>query len=416
SQGLANSVTALDDIDSMVINPAVMGSVRKFQTGAHFLSSFRTPQGDADFRNYSLNFLHPRMFYGKFGTFGAVFRYQDSALSQTEKTFQFGYSTWQFLRTSKGVVDFGFNLKILQAASKKSNDSAMGLGFDAGAVLRAVSGYNFGLSFLNINNPSFNLVDLKDKAPFVMRFGVSRSKQDYVISADFASRTSSGGSDGSYTASSGFEYLWRTYRWGIFSTRAGLNLGGDSSSFALGFSYKHLASEIYYAMLIPLTRSVVVGHGLSVILRFGDRDTESEYEKLIKQEVKYRKDLLEALEESSRREMSMKNELKELKEDVGGLTRKIKEETRKNIEITKVKRDLETAMERQKIEERERLLQKKFQFGRDFESYLRLKAGGAPVPVLKGVLQRIITQYQGSGVDISQATLELQKLITENRE
>ena len=45
------------------------------------------------------------------------------------------------------------------------------------------------------------------------------------------------------------------------------------------------------------------------------------------------------------------------------------------------------------------------------EELLKMKAGGAPGSVLKGSLQRLLGQYQGAGIDISPATLELQKLV-----
>ncbi len=47
----------------------------------------------------------------------------------------------------------------------------------------------------------------------------------------------------------------------------------------------------------------------------------------------------------------------------------------------------------------------------DWQSYLKLKSGGAPAEALKGALQRLVAQYQDTGIDISQATVELQGLL-----
>ena len=47
---------------------------------------------------------------------------------------------------------------------------------------------------------------------------------------------------------------------------------------------------------------------------------KSEYEKLINREIKYRKDLVKALDESSRREGVLREELNDLKGEIDALT------------------------------------------------------------------------------------------------
>ncbi|MCK5582363.1 MAG: hypothetical protein KAI33_01155 [Elusimicrobiales bacterium] len=421
-EGLANSVTAIEGMDSMTINPAAFGSVRKFMSGTHFLSSHRTGAGDANLKSYSLGVLVPRMFRSRNGTMGFLFRYRLNHGYTQEKTMQFGYSTWQLLRTEKGILDFGANFKILGLTAIGSGDSANSFALDIGSILRLGDGKTVGLSFLNINNPAFNLDPITDKAPFTTRIGYSEDREDYLLSIDFVKRSGSSGSDGTYSLNSGYEYLWRTYKSGIFSTRAGLSLGDNSSSLSMGMSYKLVATEIFYSFSLPLTRTINAAHALSLVIRFGARDIESEYERLIKQEVKYRRDLMEALDESAKREMILKNELNTLKEETDALKKQLNLEIKKTNKTTAAKKKLESIISRQKKAARElerlererkqnKLNQLRFQFSHDWQNYLKLKTGGAPKDVLKGVLGRIISSYQDVGIDISQATLELQRVI-----
>ncbi|MCG2726505.1 MAG: hypothetical protein L6420_09715 [Elusimicrobia bacterium] len=422
SEGLANSVTAIEGLDSIAINPAAFGGVRKFMSGTHFLSSYRTGQGDADFRSYAISALVPKTFHSRNGTMGFLARYRLNPGFTQEKTIQFGYSTWQLLRTEKGVLDFGANFKILGFTAIQSGDSASSFALDIGSILRFSDGKTVGLSFLNINNPAFDLAPIKDKAPFITRMGYCEDREDYLLSIDFVKRSGSSGSDSTYSLNSGYEYLWRTYKNGIFTTRAGLSLGDNSSSLNMGMSYKLAAAEIFYSFALPLTRTINVGHALSLVIRFGARDIESEYERLIKQEIKYRKDLMEALDESAKREMILKNELNALKEETDDLKKQLDREIKKTNKTSESKKKLENiinrqkkaAMELERLEKERRqnkLNQLNFQFSYDWQSYLKLKMGGAPKDVLKGVLGRIISQYQDAGIDISQATLELQKVI-----
>ena len=421
-EGLANSVTAVEGMDAIGINPAAFGGVRKFMSGTHFLSTHRIGAGDANLRSYSISALVPKTFHSRNGTMGFLFRYRLNPGYTQEKTMQFGYSTWQLFRTKKGVLDFGGNFKMLGLTAIESGDSATSFALDIGSILRLGDGKSVGLSFLNINNPAFDLAPIKDKAPFAMRMGYCEDRDDYLLSIDFVKRSGSAGSDGNYSLNSGYEYLWRTYKSGIFSTRAGLNLGDNASSLSMGISYKLVATEIFYSLSLPLTRIVNTAHAVSLVIRFGARDIESEYEKLINQEIKYRKDLMEALDEASKREMILKNELNILKEETDDLKAQLNAEVKKTNKTSEAKKKLENIINRQEKAKRElerlekerkenKINQLKFQFSHDWQNYLKLKTGGAPNDVLKGVLGRIINQYQDVGIDISQATLELQKVI-----
>ncbi len=174
--------------------------------------------------------------------------------------------------------------------------------------------------------------------------------------------------------------------------------------------------------MTPLTGGILPAHALSLSVRFGDKDVESEYERLITQEIKYRRDLVGALDESLKRENLLKGELNSLKGEIDALNARLNAAQEQKAAVTEAKEKMEVVMARQRraqdelksLEEKrklDKLNQVQFDFSRDWQAYLKLKSGGAPNDVLKGTLQRLISQYQGAGIDISQATLELQRVM-----
>jgi len=293
---------------------------------------------------------------------------------------------------------------------------------DFGALLRPGEGRTIGVSVLNLNRPSFALGALKEKAPLSVRLGAAEKRDDYTIVFEAAQRTASGALPGNTSFASGIEHLWRTYRYGVFASRIGLFLARRSSSVSLGLGFKRQASEFSYSLSVPLTGLIKAAHALTLSLRFGDRDIEPEYERIMRQEIKYRKDLVIALDESAKRENILKGQLAELKAEIDGLSAELRASEEKKAEVKASRDKLEAVVERQRKAEAElRVLEEKrktekldslrFEFSGEWQSYLKLKSGGAPAGALKGALQRLIAQYQNSGIDISQATLELRDLM-----
>ena len=104
------------------------------------------------------------------------------------------------------------------------------------------------------------------------------------------------------------------------------------------------------------------------------------------------------------------------------LSEKLHTAEEKKAEVAASKSKLEAIIERRRKAEIElkRLEEKRktdkfnslrFEFSSDWQSYLKLKSGGAPVQALTGSLQRLVAHYQDTGIDISQATLELRRLL-----
>lgn len=419
--GFGGQHAALEDPLSFYANPALPGASRKFETGAHFLSSKRTTQGPANLDGYGAWALVPRMAYGKMGTLalGGLLLSDGDA---RQKALTFGWGTWHLLRREAGVLDFGANLKILSADPGDGGGAVSGFGVDLGAVFRPDERHTLGFSVLNLNNPAFELGVLEDSAPRVIRVGVAERRDDFILSLDVARRSASAGRNGSVSVNPGMEHSWRTERAGLLFSRAGLMLAERASALSAGLGWRRMATELSYGIAVPLTGAVSPAHSLTLALRFGERDLESDYERLMRQEIKYRKDLVEALDESARREGLLKDELASMKAEIDSLSARLKDTQQQKAAESGEKERLAAVVRRQAAAESElralaakraadRLNQLKYDFSVDWQGYLKLKGGGAPGDVLKSSLQRMVSQYQDSGIDISQATMELQGLV-----
>jgi len=422
AMGMAGSAAALEMPGCFGGNPALYGSARKFALSTDFLSSMRVPQGAADFRAYSVGAVLPRMSQGRFGTIGIGGAYRDDGGSVTEKTIFFGVGTWQLAETQVGAVDFGANFKILQAAAVKGGESKAGAAADAGALLRLGEGRTLGFSVLNLNNPSLSAGPHEGRAPVSLHLGAAEKRDDYTLSVELARRTASSSGPGNFSVASGVEHLFRQYRGGVFASRTGLFLAERSAALGLGVGFNRQASEISYSLSLPLSGTIVAAHAVTFVLRFGERDVESEYDRIMRQEIKYRKDLLMALDESAVREALLREQLLALKADIDGMAAKLRAAEGKKLEVRDAREKLETIIARQRGAEEElkaleekrkadKLASLRFDFSLDWQNYLKLKSGRAPAGVLRGVLQRLVAQYQDSGIDISQATVELRGLV-----
>jgi hypothetical protein len=420
--GFGGAAAGLEDSTSFLANPALPGAARKFETGADFLASERTTLGPAEFTALGAWAVIPHGSYGRTGTFSLGGRSRDDSGAWTQKTMVLGWSSWQLLRAGAGALDFGVNLKFLQLTAVNGGDAQAGAALDAGAVYRPDGRRTLGFSALNVNRPSFSAGLLKDRAPLVLRLGYSERHEDFTLSLDLANRTAAGGNKGNFSLNPGVENLWRTRRAGLFFTRSGLFLASRASALSAGLGWRRQSAEISYGLAVPLTGATVPAHALTLALRFGDRDVEAEYERLIRQEIKYRKDLVEALDEAARREALLKKELLSMRDEIDALSEQLKYTEGIKEKARGEKERLEAVMKRQAAAEAElsglaekrradKLVQLAYEFSIEWQNYLKLKGGGAPPDVLKAALERTVGQYQAAGIDISQATLELRGLL-----
>ncbi|KAF0127293.1 MAG: hypothetical protein FD189_360 [Elusimicrobia bacterium] len=421
-----------------LLNPAAAGSTRKTVAGAHYLSSLRLPSGPYDFSDYSFDLRHPLLLKGRQGTFTGAVRYRTGSLARRrapgtdsgqsrpdparQRDIALGWSSWQLMRVSGGSLDLGVNFRMQQLTHIPSEEAVSNPGLDLGAVYRGEEGISYGFSILNLGNPSFETGTLADNSPRIYKLGAAQEARHYRLAMDFTRRSDSAGQGVTYTLSSGAERAWHFLRRGALLARGGLHLGDASSLLALGAGWRLAESDFSYAFMLPLSGGQGVGHALTLNLRFGDRDASREWENLLQREMKYRRDLLSALDEASLRERALKDELDFLRREFVSLNSMFASESERAAMAGDQKRRVEDALERQRraaaelkaLEEKRRkdkLTQLSYQFSLDFEAYLKMKGGGAPPESLRAALGRVIGQYQDSGIDISRATVELQSLM-----
>ncbi|MDQ7772099.1 MAG: hypothetical protein RDU13_01115 [Elusimicrobiales bacterium] len=405
-----------------LLNPAAAGGTRKTVAGAHYLSSRRLPNGPYDFDDYAFDLRRPLMLKGRQGTFTGALRYRTDGSLARQRDIALGWSSWQLLRAAGGSLDLGVNFRMQQVTHIPSKEAVSNPGLDIGAVYRGEAGLSYGFSVLNLGNPEFEAGTLADSAPRIYKFGAAQSARHYRLAMDFTRRSDSAGHGSTYTLSSGAERAWHFLRRGTLLARGGLHLGDASSLLALGAGWRLAESDFSYAFMLPLSGGQGAGHALTLNLRFGDRDASQEWERLLEREMKFRKDLLQALDEASLREGALKDELDFLRREFVALNAMFASESERAASAGDQKRRVEAALERQRraaaelkeLEEKRRkdkLNQLAYQFSVDFEAYLKMKAGGAPPESLRAALGRVIGQYQDSGIDISRATVELQSLV-----
>ena len=421
---LGGAGAALEDPAAFLGNPALAGASRKFEAGAGFLGSERTTLGPAEYNVRGAWASVPYGGYGRPGTFAAgVFSREDGAAGFAQRTVAAAWSSWQLVRAGSGALDFGLGLRSLRLAETGGPDSQTGAAVDLGAAYRPDGGRVFGLSALNVGGQSFKVGLLKDNAPRVLKLGYAEKHEDFTLTAELAQRSAAGGHKANFSLAPGAEYLWRTRRAGQFYTRTALSLARGVSAASAGLGWRRQAAEVSYGFSVPLNGAIVPAHAVSLSLRFGDRDVESEYERLMRQEMKYRQDLVEALDEAAKREEMLKKELLGLRGETDSLSELLRSQEARTEQAQAEREKLAGVMRRQqaaeadlkRLEEKRRadkLAQLSYNFSLDWQNYLRMKGGGAPKDVLKAQLERIIGQYQDSGIDISQATLELRELIS----
>jgi len=405
-------------------NPATYGNIRNLTVSSSYSSLKYNQFGGFQNNIKRYEFYIPSILYSKNVTYNVSYE-RNEIEKNNFNSFCFGIGSYYLLNEDNDYLDMGINLKRVSSSDNK----IFGLpttDFDIGILARRKD-YIFALSFLNLKGgSSFYGFDRTTKFSFTrimdetsLGFGFSVKNSDYS----------------SYTFSLAFSQMFRTYRYGYFRIANSIFSGKNRSGVNFGIFYNKDLWEISYSFGFALNKPHTFSNGVSLTLYFGRRDVESDYEKIIKREVKYRKDLMEEILVAQKREEKLKKDVARMQADINELSYNLKKlEERVNIERKekesiisekqKIKEKLESIIEQQKRNEeslkeleRRREEQKKRmiedEFKRDFENYLKLKSANTSKDVLIQYLRRIILQYQTEGIDISPATIELQRLVKE---
>jgi ElaB/YqjD/DUF883 family membrane-anchored ribosome-binding protein len=410
------AMTAYESPYSYKANPAAGGYIREVtadlsHNGSHFYGG-----GDFNYRSVNFDLLLPFMYNA--GNFTYLTNYNMIYADKMDlRTFSFGFASWHYKDWDTESLDGGFNIKMLNLKNSLGDESKISL--DVGLLLR-LSDYNLGFSILNLTSPKFSKVGNGINASKILKFGIAKNREDYSLSFDITKRDSI--MDKSYNLSAGFEHYWHTYRYGSFITGFGLSGGDNKSFFSTSLGFKKLSYELLYSAAFSLKDSFYVANSISLSFKFGLGEEESEYQKIISQEMKYRKDLMQALNDSENRQKKLIMEINNMQKEIESLMITLKNERAKKAEVDQARKNLESVLERQRKSQEElklmeekrkldRLKQIEDNFHLDWQNYLKIKSSGANKDALKGYLQRLINQYQSEGIDISPATVELQKLL-----
>ena len=324
------------------------------------------------------------------------------------------YGTRGLRETEDGGVDFGGGLKLLSSAFDSGGGSGNHLALDLGTLYRFSDRFAFGASLLNFGSPKFK----GDRAPLTLKIGAAEQVRGVIFAADLTKRESSQSGNGQHTMALGFERWWATARMGQYALRSGMSLGEGTRTWSWGLGWRAQGARLDYSMTVPMTGTTRFGHGLSLSVRFGRADPEGEYEKLLSQELRYRRQLGEALEASSVKQWKLAEELNRLRSEMAALGSEVELKKASEIEAKRRLRELEVrqqkaaeTFEKVKADRESAARQVRVSlFQEDWRSYQKAKLSGAADSVLLEKVGRILREYRDAGVDLSEASTELRRL------
>jgi hypothetical protein len=267
---------------------------------------------------------------------------------------------------------------------------------------------------LNFGSPKFG----SDRAPLALKIGVAEQMRGVIFAVDFTKRESSMGTGGEHTMALGFERWWATARAGQYALRSGMSLGEGTRTWSWGMGWRAQGARLDYAMTVPMTGTTRFGHGLSLSVRFGHADPEGEYEKLLSQELRYRRQLSEALEASSIKQWKLAEELNRQRAEMAALALEVERKRASEGDAKRRLRELESrhqkaaeTFEKVKADRESAARQIRISlFQEDWRSYQKAKLAGAADSVLLDQVSRILREYRDAGVDLSEASQELRRL------
>lgn len=341
--------------------------------------------------------------------------------------------------------------------------SASAIALDLGFQYRLNQAYAFGLAARNANKPDVGLSGSKDNAPAIYNASIARRWRSGSLGLELMNWD---------TASNNLRYTLGGEKWfRTFGIRAGVANGSRSySSLSFGASYKVDSFQIDYATILPLQgiNGTLGIQQVSLTLRLGKPPVDPIEKQLIKEkedrvraetEARYakaeadrlKKQLYALTEAKSQAEQEVERraaeqafqeaQAQERRQQDREATQRTNNQTRtiynnytaaladynakvtKGIGLQEKRRILEkinsdfagkgvdlstVTRELRSIKDEENKAVKDFELSMNF--YRRLVQQGASVDERRGMLERIIQKYKGSGVDISSAEDEIKLL------
>lgn len=430
AMGMGDALTAdAGELGAMTLNPAGLGQLRRSVLETGFRRQFQTPAGSRELDGMILGVAAPITHPSFPGALGAHWTYDgvddDLAL---DRVLGLTLATRSWRELGPGTFDVGATLKALTRSGRRFGGRAKKAAVDLGAYYRWGEDRALGLSVLNINSPQVTAGPVDDAAPSVLKLGFVQSLRRFAVSLELSKREPSRGLGAGESGAIGVEHAWGTAKYGSFTARSGLILGGEARSWSLGGGWSALGTRLDYAVRIPIAGDKRWSHAVSLSYRFGAWDPEAEYERLITHELRYREELSRALEAAEIKQWKLAEELRVLREEITELrtTMALREaeavETEERLKAAREKLKLKEIEERRAEAERrlesmrreaERLreLDRKARHEEAMAGYRRVKEQGVSDLVLIDRLQQILREFKGQGVDLGEAHKELRRLM-----
>lgn len=415
---MGSAFTAIfDDPYSVAYNPASIGQLRNVQLGTNYLRQFHLPAGEVDQDQVNLAMSVPIYQDLIKGGIGMSWSYTAKKNYSIDRQAALSYGTRGFQEFDSGTLDLGATLKIMSRNFAESGGATKPT-MDLGTLYRFNEKYAVAVSVLNFTGPQFR-GNVSDRVPATLKAGISETVRGFTSAFDISRRESSGFHPGSTSLAAGFENWWASAKWGSLALRTGLNLGDQDKTWNAGFGWRLFGAQLDYSFTVPLMGSIRAGHAVGFLFRFGQTNPEGEYERLLKEELGYRKELTRSLEASEIKQWKLAEELETLRVQIDALRAVIlnrvdsEKEVKRKLEALQEKHRSAAETYKKMTEESERLRSKTKAtlFQEDWAAYEKLKAGGASDGVLQDRVKKILKQYKETGVDLGGANQELLRLL-----
>ncbi len=415
---MGGAFTAMtSDPASVFYNPAGIAFARHVSLSLNALRQFNLPAGFTDQSQANLIAVAPL----SVGVAGLSYIYNDPRGYSSERTTQLSYATQGLWQAPGADLEVGGSLKFPDTAPPMGGKSDATAAMDLGAVERFHDKYSAGISLLNLSGGRVG----GSKLPVELRAGVSESVRDMTFVFDIAHEGPSGLYREETSAGAGLERWWETVQHGAVAARVGLRAGDRDQTWNMGLGWRIMGGEADYAFTIPLKGPARLGNAVSITWRFGASDPEAAFERMLKTEMDYRAILRHELETAENKQWQLSQQLNSLRDQIKLLSNQLLDRTISEAEARKRLADLQQQYQQslqnfQNIQEKEKRLRKKSEaekntpqilFQKDWSAYQQMKSQGAADSALIEDLKSILRQYQGTGVDLSQANQELVRLL-----
>lgn len=297
--GMGEAYSAIaDDVFSVYYNPAGILQINRPEFGTYYSRLFVGLDDNSEISRSFFGYGQPVGKGGKWGGMGVSYMALDLPGLYKEEVFGLTYgqeyrrlcnigATIKVLKKAIGTDEYSNNaINPSNGAATGTADpllaknrSASGIGLDFGLQYLLTRSYAVGFSARNLNAPDVALGSEKDAAPTVLALGLARRLRSGSLDFEIMNWKSV---DNNIRLVIGGEHWFK----GGFGLRAGGGFGSRSySSLSLGASYKMESIQFDYATIYPLqgVSGTLGTQQISLIVRLGKPPVDPIEKQLLKE-------------------------------------------------------------------------------------------------------------------------------------